>query len=219
MRVSIIVPALNEAAVLQPLLQMLSSRVTEVIVVDGGSGDGSVDIARQFADRCLQSSPGRACQMNAGAACANGEWLWFVHADTRLLNPLDEYLAFIERTDCWGFFGLELSGPGFSFRLIERFINWRSRMSSVATGDQGMFLRRTVFNELGGFAEQPLMEDVELSKRLRRSAPAAASQILLQTSSRRWEERGVVRTVLLMWRLRLLYFLGASPQWLARQYR
>lgn len=219
MWVSIIVPVLNEAAVLQPLLQMLSSRVTEVIVVDGGSSDGSVDIARQFADRCLQSSPGRARQMNAGAACAGGEWLWFVHADTRLLNPLDEYLFFIKRTDYWGFFGLQLSSPGFSFRLIERFINWRSRVSSVATGDQGIFLRRNIFNELGGFAEQPLMEDVELSKRLRRAAPAAASQILLQTSSRRWEERGVVPTVLLMWRLRLLYFLGASPQWLARQYR
>jgi rSAM/selenodomain-associated transferase 2 len=219
MQVSIIVPVLNEAAVLQPLLHMLSNRVTEVIVVDGGSSDGSVDVARQFADHCFSSSPGRARQMNAGAACASGEWLWFVHADSRLLHPLTDYLAFIEQADHWGFFGLKLSGSGFSFRLIERFINWRSTVSSMATGDQGIFLRRKLFNELGGFAEQPLMEDVELSKCLRRVAPAAPSQVLLQTSSRRWEERGVVRTVLLMWRLRLLYFLGASPHWLARQYR
>ena len=113
MRVSIIVPALNEAAVLQPLLQMLSSRVTEVIVVDGGSSDGSLDIARQFADRCLQSSPGRACQMNAGAACAGGEWLWFVHADTRLLNPLDEYLAFIETDRLLGIFWAGIKQPRF----------------------------------------------------------------------------------------------------------
>lgn len=219
MQVSIIIPTLNEAARLQPLLQTLSSPAIELIVADGGSNDGTVDMVRQYADHLTQGSPGRARQMNAGAASASGEWLWFVHADTRLLHPLGDYLAAIEGADHWGFFELQLSSPGFCFRTIERFINWRSRLSLVATGDQGIFMRRHLFNELGGFAEQPLMEDVEMSKRLRAAVPAAVSHRMLQTSSRRWEQRGVIRTVLLMWRLRLLYFLGASPQWLARQYR
>ncbi len=219
MRVSVIVPTLNEAAVLPALLQQLSSSAAELIVADGGSDDGTLEIARHYADGLSRGSPGRARQMNRGAALAKGEWLWFIHADTRLLLPVENYLETIQRAGSWGFFRLRLSGAGHSLRLIERFINWRSRLSRVATGDQGIFLRRSVFNSLGGFVEQPLMEDVELSKCLRAAAPASVSNLLLETSSRRWEQRGVVRTVLLMWCLRLLYFLGASPRWLARLYR
>ena len=218
-RVSIIVPTLNEASRVQPLLRSLRSAETELIVADGGSADATLDLAGSEVDRLLQVGAGRAAQMNAGAACARGEWLWFVHADSVLLAPLQDYLTAILASENWGFFALKLSGERRSFRLIESLINCRSRLTSVATGDQGLFVRRDLLVRLGGFAEQPLMEDIELSKRLRGVAPACAARVPLQTSSRRWEQAGVVRTVLLMWRLRLLYFLGASPQWLARQYQ
>lgn len=218
-RVSIIVPTLNEAPCLGQLLQRLQAKDSEVIVVDGGSSDGTVDLAAAGVCRVLHSDAGRATQMNAGAASARGEWLWFVHADTQLLAPVEDYLSVIESSDTWGFFALKLSGQRRVFRLIETLINWRSRLSSVATGDQGIFVRRELLLHQGGFAQQPLMEDVELSKRLRVMAAANVADTALQTSSRRWERAGVVSTVLLMWRLRLLYFFGASPQWLARQYR
>jgi rSAM/selenodomain-associated transferase 2 len=218
-RVSIIVPTLNEASCLAPLLRRLQAKDTEVIVVDGGSSDGTVNLATQAMCRVLHSDSGRATQMNAGAASACGKWLWFVHADTQLLAPVEDYLNAIESGASWGFFLLKLSGQRRVFRLIEKLINWRSRFSSVATGDQGIFVRRELLLRQGGFAQQPLMEDVELSKRLRVIASANVANIALQTSSRRWEQAGVASTVLLMWRLRLLYFFGASPQWLARQYR
>jgi rSAM/selenodomain-associated transferase 2 len=217
--ISIVVPTLNEATALPSLLQPLSNSAAELIVADGGSDDGTVELAGRYADHISQGPPGRALQMNRGAALAQGEWLWFIHADSRLLMSAEAYLGAIEHAQSWGFFPLRLSGHGVSLRVIERFINCRSRLSRVATGDQGIFLRRSLFESLGGFAEQPLMEDIEMCKRLRATAAPSVSPILLQTSSRRWEQRGVARTVLLMWRLRLLYFLGASPQWLARQYR
>ena len=218
-RVSIIVPTLNEAGVLAPLLLRLQASQCELIVVDGGSSDGTVDLASQGVCSVLRSDAGRATQMNTGVAGARGEWLWFVHADTRLLAPVEDYLSAIESSTSWGFFPLELSGGRRVFRMIETLINWRSKVSSVATGDQGIFVRRQLLLQHGGFAQQPLMEDVELCKRLRTIAAANVAHIRLQTSSRRWEQAGVMSTVLLMWRLRLLYFLGASPQWLARQYR
>ena len=218
-RVSIIVPTLNEASCLAQLLRRLQAKDTEVIVVDGGSSDGTVDLAIQGVCSVLHCDAGRATQMNVGAASARGEWLWFVHADTQLLAPVEDYLITIESGASWGFFPLKLSGKRRVFRLIETLINWRARLSSVATGDQGIFVRRELLLHQGGFAQQPLMEDVELSKRLRVMASANVANIALQTSSRRWEQAGVASTVLLMWRLRLLYFFGASPQWLARQYR
>ncbi len=218
-QVSIVVPTLNEVMELPVLLQQLSNSAAELIVADGGSDDGTLELVGRYADQISQGPPGRALQMNRGAALAQGEWLWFIHADTRLLMPAEAYLGAIKCAQSWGFFHLRLSGQGVPFRVIEWFINWRSSRSRVATGDQGIFLRRSLFDSLGGFAEQPLMEDVEMCKRLRATAPPSVSPILLQTSSRRWEQHGVARTVLLMWRLRLLYFLGASPQWLARQYR
>jgi rSAM/selenodomain-associated transferase 2 len=210
---------LNEAPGVQQLLCGLRAAETELIVVDGGSADATVELARAEADQLLQVGADRAAQMNAGLACARGEWVWFVHADTGLLAPLQDYLDAMLASEEWGFFALKLSGERRVFRIIEGFINWRSRFTSVVTGDQGLFVRRELLVHLGGFAEQPLMEDIELSKRLRGVAPPSSVRVCLQTSSRRWERAGVVATVLLMWRLRLLYFLGASPRWLARQYR
>jgi rSAM/selenodomain-associated transferase 2 len=216
---SIIVPTLNEAAVLESLLRSLRATGAELIVVDGGSDDGTVALAQTFADRLVLAGPGRAAQMNAGALAANGSWLWFVHADSELLAPVEDYLGVIAASSHWGFFSLRLSGRRRIFRMIENCINWRSRSTAVATGDQGLFIQQSLFQRLGGFAQLPLMEDIDMSKRLRALYRASASTAVLQTSSRRWERRGVLTTVLLMWRLRLLYVLGASPQWLARQYR
>lgn len=218
-RVSIVVPVLNEAATVGSLLLALQAEEAELIVVDGGSQDNTCAVAQAFADCVLQVEAGRARQMNAGAGIAQGEWLWFVHADTALQNPVAAYLGAITSAGQWGFFTVQLSSERPVYRIIEWFMNRRSQLTAVATGDQGLFVRRDVFSRQGGFAEQPLMEDVELSKCLRSGCKPSCSDLVLQTSSRRWEQRGVVRTVMLMWRLRLCYFLGASPQWLARQYR
>lgn len=219
MLVSIVVPTLNEASNIGVLLQSLCAEHCELIVADGGSSDDTVAIAETVADRVLQCPAGRAAQMNAGAAHARGERLWFVHADTTLLEPVASYLSNIRQSGGWGFFALRLSGRRRSLRIIEAGINWRSRSSCVATGDQGIFVTRELFERLGGFDRLPLMEDVAISKRLRSVAQADASSVPLQTSSRRWEQNGVLSTMLLMWRLRLLYFFGAKPDWLARQYR
>lgn len=220
--VSVIVPALNEASSIGPLLRALRAASTpcEIMVVDGGSRDGTIALAQPLADLVLQAPPGRAAQMNAGAAAASGHWLWFVHADSRLTAPVDDYLRAVSGSDReWGFFRLDLSSRRPVFRLIERCITWRSRATAVVTGDQGLFLQRALFEQLGGYAPLPLMEDVELTKRLRRRGPPAFVSLPLRSSSRRWEEGGVARTVLLMWRLRLRYVLGASPAELARAYR
>ncbi len=218
--VSIVVPVLNEAPRIGHLLRDLRAAGTpcEIIVVDGGSRDATVALARPLADRLLQVSPGRAAQLNAGAAVARGRQLWFVHADTELPGPVDEYLRAVNQGGQWGFFRLRLSGRRPAFRLIERCICWRSRATGVVTGDQGLFVRRALFERLGGYADLPLMEDVELTKRLRRMASPTFVPLALQSSSRRWEVNGLVRTVLLMWRLRLRYFLGADPAELARDY-
>lgn len=218
-RLSVVIPVLNEGEHLGTLLPQLRHPRVEVIVVDGGSSDDSVAIATAAAVQVLCSQRGRAAQMNVGAAAARGEWLWFLHGDSALTASIAAYLDVIETGGDWGFFPVCLSGAGWPFRLIERAMAWRSRLSSVATGDQGMFVARVLFSRVGGYEELPLMEDIALSKRLRRLARPAVPPIPLQTSSRRWEQRGIYRTVALMWRLRLLYFLGVSPRRLARQYR
>ena len=219
--VSIIVPTYNEASGVEGLLAQLR-RIpvrSELIVVDGGSWDDTVALAQPLADRVLVSDvAGRAVQMNAGANAAVGEILWFVHADTVLLEPLAAYAEILQARPLWGFFPLRLSGGRRVFRLLELLVSYRSRWTRVATGDQGIFVSRRLFGRLNGYAEQPLMEDVELSKRLRSIvAPVVAKQCVV-TDSRRWETFGVPRTVLLMWCLRLFYFCGASPEWLAARY-
>ncbi len=200
----------------------MRKRGHQIILVDGGSQDNTVALAEPLVDRVLCSSAGRAAQMNAGAAAANGNILWFVHADTRMSTDTDVLLteALHDSTKVWGRFDIRLSGDALALRIIERMMNWRSRLSGIATGDQGIFMHRDTFVQIGGFADIPLMEDIEISKRLKRAAgrPLCLPR-KLTTSSRRWERRGILRTMVLMWRLRLAYWMGANPVDLAGQYR
>lgn len=222
-KISIIIPVFNEAQALAthlPLLQGLRELGHEIIVVDG-SGDATS--AASFAgllDRWLVSEPGRARQMNVGAARASGEIFLFLHIDTRLPDDAMELLqeGFARDSTLWGRFDVRLSGQRWSFRVIEYMINLRSRVSGVATGDQAIFVRRSVFEAIGGYGELPLMEDVAISKTLRRLARPLCLGSKVVTSSRRWEAHGVGRTVVLMWWIRLLYSLGVSPQTLHGMY-
>lgn len=220
-RVSVVMPVLNEADTLAESLARLRAALTdgdELIVVDGGSTDHSLDIARQVADTVLTSQPGRSTQMNAGAVCARGVWLWFVHADTVLDSRHREALNGLAGTALWGRFDVRLSQPRLLFRVIAFMMNWRSRLTGIATGDQALFVRRDVFREQGGFPEQPLMEDIALSRRLRALARPACLRPPVITSSRRWERHGAWRTIWLMWSLRFRYWRGASPEALHREY-
>ena len=223
--ISVIIPALNEAdAIVDALtaLQPMRERGQQLILVDGGSQDNTVPLAESMVDQVLQSSAGRATQMNAGAAVANGDLLWFIHADTRMAPDTDVLLtnALHDFDKQWGRFDTRLSGDAIALRLIEQMMNWRSRLSGIATGDQGIFICRKTFEQIGGFADIPLMEDIDISKRLKRAAgrPLCLTRKLL-TSSRRWETQGILRTMILMWRLRLAYALGTDAEDLARQYR
>jgi len=210
----VVVPVLNEAAGIRAALEALAplrARGHEVIVVDGGSSDSTADIAAGLCDRVLSAPRGRAAQMNAGARAANGDMLLFLHADTRL--PAD---FTIPDSAVWGRFDVRIDGRHPLLKVVACAMNLRSRLTGIATGDQAMFVRRAVFP---GFPEIPLMEDVALSKVLKQRGRPTCLHEKVTTSGRRWEERGVLRTILLMWRLRLLYFLGARPEDLARRYR
>lgn len=224
MRVSIIIPVLNEASVLADNLQKLQrlrAQGHEVIVVDGGSTDGSKIIAEPLVDSFLLSNSGRAVQMNKGAKAANGEIFLFLHVDTNLPDDgVDAVIQSIKSDkNIWGRFDVRLSGERRFFRVIESMMNWRSRLTGIATGDQALFMTRELFHHLQGFTNIPLMEDVEICRRLKKvCAPICLSQ-RVTTSSRRWELGGVTKTIWLMWRLRLAYWLGADPATLARQYR
>jgi len=222
-RVSVIIPTLNEGQVIENLLASLAplrAQGHEIIVSDGGSSDDTRALAAPLCDLLVHGEAGRAVQMNRAAARASGQLLWFVHADTAFATPvLDLLQAMLQAAGPWGRFDVRLDGEQAAFRLIERMMNLRSRLSGIATGDQGMFVERALFRQVGGFAELPLMEDIELSRRLRRlHRPACLGQGVL-ASARRWQRHGVLRTILLMWRLRLAYFLGVSPQRLAERYR
>jgi rSAM/selenodomain-associated transferase 2 len=192
-----------------------------VIVVDGGSSDATAALCAQWSDRLIQAPRGRARQMNAGAACAQGDVLLFLHADTRLPDGAPGLVARALDTGAhaWGRFDVSIAGRSRWFPLIAALMNRRSRLTGIATGDQALFVRRETFHAVGGFPDQPLMEDVELSRRLRRLGRPACLHARVLTSGRRWEQHGVWRTILLMWRLRFLYWLGASPDKLARAYR
>ena len=222
MTLSIIIPALNEADALRALLPalFLQQESVELIVADGGSEDQTPAVVTQRGAQLIVAECGRALQMNAGAAAASGDILLFLHADSQLpANAFQLVEDAIARGELWGRFDLRLSGKHWLFRVVERLINWRSCLSGIATGDQAIFLRRETFESLGGYAEIPLMEDVDLSKRLKRLAAPCCIRQPLTTSSRRWEHHGIVRTILLMWQMRLAYFLGASPESLAQRYR
>ncbi len=218
---SIIVPVLNEAALITSFLEALQSLRQaghEIIVVDGGSTDATMSMATPLADKVIPSEKGSAIQMNAGAAAATGDVFVFIHVDTHL--P-DQWLAKLTANSgpvTWGFYKIKLDGKQSLFRIIEYCMNVRSRFSHVATGDQCLFVGCDLFNTVKGFPQIALMEDVAICKLLRkREAPVVVDATVI-TSSRRWEQHGILKTVLLMWRLRLLYFLGVSPASLARTY-
>lgn len=220
---SIVVPVLNEARNIQATLKQLQAmrrRGTEIIVVDGGSQDDTVALCQPLADTVLQGAPGRARQMNAGAAQARGTTLLFLHADTLLPPDADtrvgEALAAGAR---WGRFDVRIAGRHWMLPVIAFMMNLRSRLSGIATGDQAIFVRRDAFEQVGGFPDQPLMEDIGISAALKRLGPPACLRVPVITSGRRWESRGVWRTMTLMWHLRWRYWRGDSPQQLAQRYR
>jgi rSAM/selenodomain-associated transferase 2 len=224
MKLSIIVPMLDEAPALPDLLEHLlplRRGGVEVILVDGGSADGSAAIASCAGFEVVRAERGRARQMNAGAAAASGDVLLFLHADTRLPDgavPLID-AALADGRHVWGRFDVAFDLRTRTMDATAFLMNLRSRLSGIATGDQALFMTRAAFDAVGGFPDQPLMEDVEITSRLcRRSRPACIRRPVL-TSARRWQSRGPWRTILLMWRLRLAYWFGASPADLARQYR
>lgn len=219
---SIVIPVYNEAeevALGLAALQPLRALGAEVIVVDGGSQDETVGIATPLADQLIVSERGRARQMNAGAALASRHWLLFLHIDTRLPSNMSEVvMAWDFSHASWGFFSVRIMADGMAYRVIEWLMNRRSYYTGIGTGDQCQFVAREVFKTIGGFADIPLMEDIEISKRLKRVARPLFVITKVETSARKWRREGLTRTVLLMWRLRIGYFLGVSPQRLAAKY-
>ncbi len=222
MKLSIVMPVFDEAAEIEAALTALAPyrrRGVEIIVVDGGSLDRTRELACPLADRVLSASRGRAAQMNAGAAAAQGDVLLFLHADTRLPEGADRLVldGLARSGRAWGRFDLRIDGGGL-LRVVAMMMNARSRLTGIATGDQALFVTRAAFDSVGGFPPIALMEDVALSVRLKRIGRPCALRARVTTSARRWRQHGTLRTVLLMWRLRLAYFLGADPAKLARRY-
>ena len=223
---SIVIPALNEAAGIEAVLQALQplrARNIELVLADGGSRDRTAALARPWVDAAVVAPRGRALQMNAGAAQARADVLLFLHADTRL-PPLADVLVLqaVNRRGggaCWGRFDVRIEGRPWMLRVVAWLMNLRSRLSGIATGDQAIFVTREAFEQVGGFPVQPLMEDVEISRRLKRLGRPACLNARVCTSGRRWEQRGVWRTIVLMWRLRWRYWRGESPARLAEAYR
>jgi rSAM/selenodomain-associated transferase 2 len=222
-RISIIIPALNEATGIGRLLESLApvqAAGGEVVVVDGGSDDGTPDLARTRADQVLAAPRGRAAQMNAGAAAAHGDLLVFLHADTQ--PPIDVLIrlpALLASTGgSWGRFDVRIEGRHPLLALVAWSMNQRSRLTGIATGDQTIFVNRDLFERVGGYPDIALMEDIALSRRLKREDHPVCLRDRVVTSGRRWENGGVVRTILHMWSLRLAYTFGAKPETLARRY-
>ncbi len=226
MRISAIIVTLNEEARLPRLLADLAGFKRaghEIVVVDGGSVDATRRIARKGAHRMLRVEPGRASQSNAGAGVATGDVFWFLHADSRVDGDLFGCLESLP-TPAWGRFDVCIARDegrcrGFGLWLVAGLMNRRSRLSGIATGDQGIFVSRDLFRQVGGFPRQALMEDIELSRRLKKAARPLCLRRRITTSGRRWCRRGVMRTIILMWWLRLAYWLGVSPTRLAAWYR
>ncbi len=224
MRVSIIVPALDEvrgiAATLAPL-QPLRAEGHEIIVVDGGSRDSTLALAAPLADRAFVAQRGRAAQMNAGAATASGDVLLFLHADSRLSpSAVARVAREMQRTARrWGRFDVAISSRRRTLKVVAAMMNARSRLTGIATGDQGIFVERSVFAAIGGYPDQPLMEDIELSRRLKRAAgPPLCLRERIATSGRRWECLGTWPTIVAMWRRRFAYWRDADPGGLAEKY-
>jgi rSAM/selenodomain-associated transferase 2 len=219
---SIVVPVLNEAGGIEATLRSLAplrARGAELIVVDGGSRDATLALARPLADQVFVAPAGRARQMNAGAAAARGDVLLFLHADTQLPEGADALVRNAVRRAPWGRFDVRIDGRPLLLHVVAAAMNLRSRCTGIATGDQAFFVTRTAFDRVGGFPDQPLMEDVEISRRLRALGRPACLRERVVTSGRRWEARGVWSTIFLMWRLRWRYWRGAPAEALARAYR
>jgi rSAM/selenodomain-associated transferase 2 len=223
MKISIIIPVLNEAAlIVQTLsaLQPLRAAGHELIVVDGGSDDATIPLSERFADQIIRSSKGRSQQMNTGAKLAKGGIFLFLHSDTLLPEGGDHLIIKgMERgRKWWGRFDVHLSGGHFLLRIVEWLMNWRSRITGIATGDQAIFVQKKIFETVGGFPNIDLMEDIALSRLLKRIGPPLCLWRRVITSSRRWERNGILRTVLFMWFLRLAYFYKTDPRRLAQFY-
>ncbi len=222
-KISVIIPVLNEAnEINQCLTALLPMKKAghEIIVVDGGSTDDTCDLANPSADQVITAARGRARQMNTGAAFASGDILLFLHADTRLPKQPDQLIlaATANCTSFWGRFDVRLSGNLWLLRIVEAGMNFRSRMSGICTGDQAIFVNRELFKRVGGFDDIELMEDIALSRKLRKRIRPICLEDKLVTSSRRWETAGVLSTILKMWCLRLAYSIGFNPSRLARFY-
>lgn len=223
---SIVIPALNEAAGIEATLQALQAlrvRGVELVLADGGSSDATQTLARPWVDAVVEAPRGRALQMNAGAVRARADVLLFLHADTRLPPQADVFvLRAVQGSGggaCWGRFDVRIEGRPLMLRVVAAMMNLRSRASGIATGDQAIFVTREAFERVGGFPVQPLMEDIEISRRLKRLGRPACLGARVCTSGRRWEQRGVWRTIVLMWCLRWRYWRGESPARLAEAYR
>ncbi|HEY6262740.1 MAG TPA: TIGR04283 family arsenosugar biosynthesis glycosyltransferase [Nitrospiraceae bacterium] len=231
MRISVIIPTLDEERTIMTLLaHTVSLGFDELIVVDGGSLDQtrqlvesykpSTHLAAQSPVRLMTAPCGRARQMNEGAKASRGEILLFLHADTQLPDGAKTMIetALDDQQMVGGRFDVRFDRPSMWGTVISRMMNWRSRMSGIATGDQALFVRRPIFEQIGGFADIPLMEDIDFSRRLKRKGASAALTATVTTSFRRWERHGPLRTILLMWALRFLYWIGVSPHRLTKLY-
>ena len=221
--ISVIIPVLNEAETIEPFLRHLQpfrDAGHEVIVVDGGSSDGTPEKSVSYADRILITSAGRAHQMNAGANAANGQLFLFQHVDTFLPKTAEALLDAVSNADSfiWGRFDVRLARGHWMFPVIATLMNWRSRFTQIATGDQSIFISRSLFDEVGGFPNQPLMEDIEISSQLRMLSAPVCLKDKVTTSSRRWLVHGVWKTIWLMWRIRLAYFMGSTADQLSAIY-
>jgi rSAM/selenodomain-associated transferase 2 len=220
-RLTIVIPTLNEADIIVGTLHALAplrARGAEVIVADGGSDDRTVQLAQPLADRVIVAPLGRGAPMNAGATLGTGDTLLFLHADTAIPEDADRLIAAALVHRPWGRFDIRIAGRHPFLAVIARMINWRSRLTGIATGDQAIFVTREAFQAVGGFPDLPLMEDIAMSRLLKRLRRPFCIPTPAVTSGRRWEQNGVLHTILLMWCLRLSYYLGVEPSRLARHY-
>lgn len=216
--ISIIIPTLNEEDNIQTCLCALQSlkHQTEIIVVDGGSIDETVEISKPLADKVIVSTTGRAQQMNAGAVLAKGDMLVFLHADTVL--PDNAVRLITQAPNRWGRFDIELKGKPVMLKVVAALMNWRSRLTGIATGDQVIFVKKHLFDSVGGYSNIALMEDINLCSKLKKISFPSCLKAKVESSGRRWEQFGVFKTILLMWSLRLRYFLGENPEILSKLY-
>ncbi len=218
-KVSVVVPVLNDATSLGTLVADLRTEAAlEIVVVDGGSEDDSLAVARRLANAAYSTTPGRGSQLRHGVAHTTREWLWFLHADSRVAPGVLQALAAVPDEPGWGWFDVRLDSAAWPLRVVENAMNWRVAVTGIATGDQGLFAHRELLARAGGVPPLKLMEDVELCKRLRRLQPGRRRRARIATSARRWQRDGIARTVLSMWWYRLRYFLGADADALAARY-